>query len=147
MTVSTPWNAYFQTTIMSKTQITGIPETMEQAVLTLTEFYAGSLPEILTMSLQGFVDFTHYGAGMFIRNSWYPWWSEGRHYEHWPKQKPALVECFNNLGIVHPDDLSGILMTSFYRSVHNLPLAIDEQVEYYKAYWRGQCFEDGIPKY
>ena len=102
--------------------ITGIPATAEQAVETLIEFYVDSLPEILTMSLQEFADSTHYGAGLFIRNSWCLWWHEGHNCDTWPKEKPALVKYFNDLDIVYSNHRSSILMVSFYLKVHNLPL-------------------------
>ena len=56
---------------MEEIKLTGIPAIVEQALETLTEFYAESLPEILTMSLQEFEDSAHFGAGLFIRNSRY----------------------------------------------------------------------------
>ncbi len=105
---------------MEEIKLTSIPETIEQAVETLTEFYVEALPEILQMSLQEFEASAHYSAGLFIRNSWYLWWHEGHTCDSWPKEKPALVKYFNNLGVVYPDHMSSILMVCFYRKVHNL---------------------------
>jgi hypothetical protein len=116
---------------MSKTQITGIPETVEQVTKTLTDFYSRSSPYILEMSQQDFEAFARFGAGMFLRNTLCLWWYEGHHYDNWPKQKPELVRYFNDLGIVHPDKMTSILMTCAYRSLHNLPLGIEELIKQY----------------
>jgi hypothetical protein len=52
---------------MAATHISVIPETIEQAVETLTTFYRESLPEIKAMSEEEFSASSHFGAGMFIR--------------------------------------------------------------------------------
>ena len=98
-----------------------MPATVDQAVETLIEYYAESIPEILTMSLQEFEASEHYGVGLFIRNSWYLHWHEGHCCNSWPKEKPPLVKYFNDFGVMHPDYMSTILIVSFYLKVHNLP--------------------------
>ena len=88
---------------MEVIELTGIPATVEQAVETLIEFYSESLPEILKMSLQEFEASVHFGAGLFIRNSWHLWWYEGNTCDSRPKKKPALVKYFNGIDVVHAD--------------------------------------------
>ena len=34
------------------------------------------------------------------------------------------------------DDMSSIIITSYYRYLNNLPINLNEQVEYYKEYWK-----------
>ena len=131
---------------MEAIKLPDTPETIEQAVKTLTELYSQSLPQITAMSQKDFKVFVRFGAGMFLRNTWYLWWHEGHYYDKWPKQKPELVKYFNNLGVVHPDDMSSILIASLYCQVHNMPLAVEAQVENHKDYWRKAGFVDGIPK-
>jgi len=65
----------------------------------------------------------HLGLGMFLRNKWKLW--EGS----------KLSKYFNSLGIDHPDDMSGIVITSFWRHLNNKPIELDEQISYYKKYW------------
>lgn len=103
---------------MEEIKPSGIPETIEQAVEALTEFYANDLPQIREISQQAFKASAHFGVGKFIRNSWYLWWYDGHKNESWPKGKPALVKYFNDQGIVHPDVMVSILVSCFYRSVH-----------------------------
>ena len=128
---------------MSKTQINGIPETIEQVTETLTNFYSTSLPYITEMSQKDFEAFARFGAGMFFRNTLCLWWYEGHYYDNWPKQKPELVKYFNDRGIVHPDHMSSILITCSYHGLHNLPLGIEAQIKYYKEHcWRKEGIVD-----
>jgi len=47
-----------------------------------------------------------------------------------------LSKYFNNLGIYHPDDMSGIILDSYHRYLTGKKIKLDEQVGYYKAYWQ-----------
>tara|TARA_B100000780_G_C21048047_1_gene420776 strand:+ start:692 stop:1111 length:420 start_codon:yes stop_codon:yes gene_type:complete len=50
--------------------------------------------------------------------------------------KSRLSQFFNDKGINHPDDMSGIILTSFYRNLRGLPIGFDKQIELYKNYWQ-----------
>jgi hypothetical protein len=65
----------------------------------------------------------HIGLGLRIRNEW-GLWSGSR-----------LAVCFRNLGINHPDDMSGIVLESYVRHVKHEPIKLGKQVAYYKNYW------------
>lgn len=65
----------------------------------------------------------HFSLGMHLRNEW----------ELWRHNK--LTKYFNKLGIYHADDMSGIILTSTYRSLHNQDIKLKEQVKYYRNYW------------
>lgn len=66
----------------------------------------------------------HFGTGMGIRNSWGLW-----------KGDSGIAKYFRNLGINHPDDMSGIILTSFHRYLNKIDIKLDEQIKYYKDYW------------
>lgn len=66
----------------------------------------------------------HLETGMAIRNSWGFW-----------RGDTEIAKYFHNLGINHPDDMSGIVLTSMHRRLNNKDLALQEQIDYYKAYW------------
>lgn len=66
----------------------------------------------------------HFSTGLWIRNQWIR------------GGDTDLVNQFNAMGIFAPDDMSSIILTSLHRKLNNLPLDIDGQVEYYKAYWK-----------
>ncbi|MBI9056032.1 MAG: hypothetical protein JEY96_19805 [Bacteroidales bacterium] len=67
----------------------------------------------------------HFGTGMSIRNSWGLWNGD-----------TEIVKYFHSLGIYHPDDISGIIITSFHRYLNKKELKLDDQVNYYKTYWK-----------
>ncbi|MFA5337646.1 MAG: DUF6794 domain-containing protein [Candidatus Omnitrophota bacterium] len=66
----------------------------------------------------------HRGLGMWIRNNW-GLWSGSR-----------LKTYFNDLGVRHPDDMSGVILTSFWRNLNNKPIQLKEQIKYYQDYWK-----------
>ncbi len=65
----------------------------------------------------------HFGLGMGLRNGWGLWGGS------------RLAKYFNEMGIFHPDDMSGIILDSYVRYLRNEPLRVDEQVAHYKRYW------------
>jgi hypothetical protein len=73
----------------------------------------------------------HFGLGMWIRNNWGLWGFENN-----PNSRLRIY--FNHLGIEHPDDMSGIILTSFWRHLNHLPIKLDEQIKQCQNYWKGQ---------
>lgn len=65
----------------------------------------------------------HFGLGMWIRNNWGLWGGE------------RLAAWFNDRGITHPDDMSGIILVSYRRHLKGEPLKLDEQIAFYIKYW------------
>jgi hypothetical protein len=68
----------------------------------------------------------HTNLGRSIRNNWKLW------------HKSELAEYFNKLGIYHADDMSGIIIESFWHHLRNEPLDLDNQVKYYQDFWKNQ---------
>jgi len=66
----------------------------------------------------------HHGFGTWMRNDWGLWGGS------------RLAKWFNTQGIRHPDDMSGIILDSFWRHLNNKPIKLDEQVKYYQDYWK-----------
>ncbi len=66
----------------------------------------------------------HHGIGRVLRNE----------LELWGKNK--LTEYFKRKGISHPDDMSGILLTSFHRRLNNKDICLEGQIETYIEYWK-----------
>ena len=59
-----------------------------------------------------------------MRNNWGLW------------KGSRLSEYFHKMGVFHPDDMSGIILTSYYRRLRNEPLQVDAQVKYCQDYWK-----------
>ena len=65
----------------------------------------------------------HFSLGMWLRNNW------------GLRKGSQLSKWFNEKGIGHPDDMSGIILDSFWRHLNNKPIQLDEQIRYYRDYW------------
>ena len=70
---------------------------------------------------------SHHGLGKWIRNNWGIWSKDSRLYEY-----------FSKLGLHHPDDISGIILTSYHRHINKKELDLDKQVKHYIEYWKKQ---------
>jgi hypothetical protein len=102
-----------------------IPKDLEECIKFLKEkILKEELEEIKNMTEDEFIGTYHHGFGTSLRNSWGLW------------QDSILVRYFNKMGIQHPDDMSGIIMKSFHRTLNKKPTKLREQVEYYKNYWK-----------
>jgi hypothetical protein len=66
----------------------------------------------------------HFGTGRSLRNNWKLWAGTSE-----------LSKFFRDLGINHPDDMSGIILTSLHRKLNGIEIDLDKQVKYYKDYW------------
>lgn len=109
-----------------KSEIDGvyIPKNLDEAVAELDKDFPDSLKtEIRKMTEDEFSARYHMGTGMWMRNNWSLWGGS------------RLSRYFNKLEIYHPDDMSGIILDSFHRSLTNQPIELEKQVEYYKLYW------------
>ena len=91
----------------------------------MDSFWADSIKtQIREMTEDEFTAKAHFGIGMWLRNNW-RLWGDSR-----------LSKYFNDLGIFHPDDMSGIILTSYHRYLLGQDIKLEEQVNYYKEYWK-----------
>lgn len=66
----------------------------------------------------------HFTTGMQLRNNWGLW------------RGGPLRDWFNDHDVWHPDDMSGIIITSYWRRLNKQPIRLEEQVKYYNDYWK-----------
>ena len=100
------------------------PESLEDAVIQLSKVLPDTTQQnILLMTEDEFTVGSHFGLGMWIRNNWIR------------RGGGKLVDDFLSKGIFHPDDMSGIILTCYYRQLHNQDWELDEQIKSYKDYW------------
>ena len=69
----------------------------------------------------------HFGIGRWIRNSWGLSWGGSR-----------LAKYFNALGVKHPDDMSSIILNSYYRHVSGEDIALQEQIDELNDFYANQ---------
>ncbi len=67
----------------------------------------------------------HFGLGMGLRNSW-GLWGGG-----------PLAKNMNKLGFHHPDDMSGVILETFWCKRHGKDFRLKERADYYETYWKG----------
>lgn len=65
----------------------------------------------------------HRGFGMWMRNNWQLWGGS------------RLSKYFNELGIDHAEDMSGIILSSYHRWINNKEIQLSEQILFYQTYW------------
>lgn len=100
-----------------------IPKNLEECFTQLdSELSADMARKILSGSEDGLALY-HHGLGTYLRNSW-GLWSGSRLYKY-----------FSDMGLHHPDDMSAVILESYWRHKHNKPLELDKQIDKYKKYW------------
>lgn len=110
---------------ISQKDINYEPVNLEEAVTQLKIIHHDTVKQkIIEMSEEDFLASAHFGLGMWIRNNWGLW--KGK----------ELAKFFESIGIYHPDDMSGIILTSYYRELHGQDWNLDKQVKYYQDYWK-----------
>lgn len=101
-----------------------IPKNLDECFVELKKIFSkDELAEIKDSKEEDMIKF-HFGLGMWIRNNWIR------------ETDSPLKKYFNEMGIFHPDDMSGIIFTSFHRHLHNKEIKLEEQIQYYKDYWK-----------
>jgi len=83
-------------------------------------------PDAEKMSQHEFGSACHFSVGRHLRNTWGLW------------HNSVLAKWFQARGIRHADDMSGIILDSFWRVVNNRPVDLDGQIVYYREYWKTQ---------
>ncbi len=64
-------------------------------------------------------------TGIFIRSRWLS-----------NKKDTLLLSQFKKLGIDEPHNMSAIIIRSLHRKLNNTPIELEEQVIYFKEYWK-----------
>ena len=66
----------------------------------------------------------HHNLGRWIRNNFGLW------------ERGPLNLFFLGIGIAHPDDMSGIIIESFWHHLKNEPLELEKQIKFYQDFWK-----------
>jgi hypothetical protein len=110
----------------SKKELRHKPANLIEAVEQLKKIQNDSLKQKITsISERDFLSNSR-ALGIWIRNKWGLW--KGK----------KLSKYFNALGIFNPDDMSSIILTSYYRELKGLDWRLDEQIQFYINDWNNQ---------
>jgi hypothetical protein len=103
------------------------PETLAQALTALDNLLNPYQKRFIACLPEGTVRETlHYSFGTWIRNVWGLW------------DATPLRFHFLERGVLHPDDMSSIILTSYYRKLTGKPLNVQQQIDYFYNYWLAQ---------
>ena len=101
-----------------------IPTTLAEAHAELErDFPAEELKKIDAMKSEDEMIEYHFGLGMGIRNSWGLWGGS------------PLSKHMQELGFTHADDMSGVILETFWCKRHGKPFRLKERAAEYAAYW------------
>jgi len=101
-----------------------IPKDLNDSFDQIDRFWSDSLKTVVkNWSEREFRVNAHMGFGMWMRNNWQLWGGS------------RLSKYFNNLGIFHPDDISGTILTSYHRYLNGEEIRLQEQIEDFKIWW------------
>jgi hypothetical protein len=107
-----------------KSKIDGvyIPKNLMESIKEIDGFYNDSIKnEIIKMEENEFIGKYHMETGLWIRNNWNLW------------KGSRLSRFFKRHGIKHPDYMSGIILTSYYRQLKGQEIDFKGQIKAYKA--------------
>lgn len=99
-----------------------IPKTLEECYIFLDNL--DDIDEWLKKSEISAIASSHHGIGRWIRNNWGLWPGYG-----------DLYKWFKINEINHPDDMSSIILTSFYRYKNNKDVKLIELFEHSIEYY------------
>lgn len=102
---------------------TYIPKNLDDCFKTLVKLFSPEEIEKVKNKTEENMNSYHHGTGRWLRNEWGLW------------QDSRLAKWFNEKGIHHADDMSGIILASFWRDINSEPIKLDEQIKYYQDYW------------
>jgi len=103
-----------------------IPSDLDDCFVELDRMLHPKLIEELTAGGDRVANKQHFGLGLWMRNNWGLW------------ANSRLAEYFRGIGILHPDDMSGIILTSYIRHLNKQPVKLQAQIKYYQDYWTKQ---------
>lgn len=117
-----------------------IPVDLDDAIKVFLEHQSDKQHTFIrTLDEDAWLGMTHHGTGTHMRNVWNLWGANDDLSKH-------LHDWFVARGIVHADDMSGIIFRSIHRHVRGTQIQLDAQIEYYQNFWRKAGFKDGKPK-
>jgi hypothetical protein len=100
-----------------------IPIDLEDCFLELEKMLPPDFIERIKKKKESEMINYHLTLGVWIRNNWGLW------------KGSRLKDFFKKHDVRHPDDMSGIILTSFWRHLNGQPIDFEEQSGMYREYW------------
>jgi len=103
-----------------------VPRDLDDCIVQLNKYLDPTDIEKMKSGSEDDMGQYHFSLGMGLREAWGLW------------RGSRLGQWFNTQGIFHPDDMSGIILDSFWRQLNGKPIRLEEQVKHYQDYWKKQ---------
>ena len=120
-----------------------LPKNLEDCLNIMARIESSDEAKWLNLKEKSAMTAAHHGFGTDLRNALNLW-----------DPDTELSKYFRSIGIVHGDDKSGIIMTSYHRFKNGLPLDLEGQLKKYWKHWKEYADEltppniEGVdPKY
>jgi hypothetical protein len=104
-----------------------IPSSLREALRELDHMLPDDVKASMRCGSEKDMNHYHFALGLWVRNNW-GLWAGG-----------ALADYFRELGIKQPDDMSGIIFTSYWRQLQGRPIELEAQARYYDNYWSARA--------
>lgn len=102
-----------------------IPKDLEDCFKQINQFWSDSTKmKVKQLTEEEFSGRAHMHFGMWMRNNWQLWGGS------------RLSKFFNDMGVYHPDGISGIILDSYHRYLTGSDIKLEEQIKFYQDYWR-----------
>lgn len=99
------------------------PKNLNEAIAQLDKVNSNKYKkEIFEMTESEYITKSQFSTGLWIRYNWGLW------------RGKKLTNYFNDLGIYHPNDMTGIILRCYYRHLHHQDYELDKQIKYYQDY-------------
>lgn len=106
-----------------KGEVKQLPETLYECFIVLDDMNIGDVDAWLKDTEDDALARSHHGVGMWIRNNWGLW------------QGGKLKQWFEDREVKHPDDMSGIILTSYHRMKNKKEIKLEELIDHYVEYY------------
>ncbi len=101
-----------------------IPKDLDEALAELDEMLGEEAREVLLRVDANDKMVYHMGLGARLRKNW----GLGA--------DSCLAQYFASFGIENPNDMSAILLESYWRRLHGKPIELEGQAKYYQEFWK-----------
>ena len=100
-----------------------IPKTLEETKLFLDKELSIEEKNKLIKSSKDDLSSFHHSLGRYIRNK-FELWGNG-----------ILFNNLKSIGLIHPDDMSSVIIESYWSYYNNVNFDLKSKIEYYKKHW------------
>ena len=106
-------------------RITSVPANFEGCISQIDSLLSDRMKDWIRCLPDGeFRGFVHHSFGMYLRNNWGLWGDT------------QLSGNLYEMDILHPDDMTGIILNCYQRKLKGEDIKLQEQLKYYQDFWR-----------